>query len=201
MINEGKQVGIIYHYTTLDALHKMSKHGFTMQSQNRETISFSRNSNMWREPYNEITKIGKPGDLNNHRSVRIAVDGNKLSQNHKIKPVSGLRDNEKHVLDLKHNSARLADGRSARINRKEGESEEAMFHQDVDIEPYIKQIDTIMHRDHGDFYNTHIKPHLDKRGIHHNYNDIRNTKYVREDLRDWDDFNDNTIYILGVHGL
>lgn len=85
-IFEGKQVGVIYHFTTIDTLYDLLhraryvtkdinkiylKYGY------RTNISFTRNFNM-RSP--ELKK--------EKRCVRIAIDGDKLSHHHKIEPFS-----------------------------------------------------------------------------------------------------------------
>jgi len=168
-IREAKQVGTIYHYTTIEKLHDMihQDHPFTMHSHNGETISASRNSNLpMQGGYNK--------SFSEH-GVRIALDGDKISEHHKVKPVAGLTDNESDVMNHKHND-------KYRVKRSSGEAEEAIFKQPLNIHKYIKHIHIIKHRNHDDYFEHHIKPKLTELGIKHTYSKSLDEGFVREDF-------------------
>ena len=151
---EAKKVGTIYHFTTLDNLHKIIHQDkpFDMLSKNGQTISTTRNSNL---PINGNNKIGN--NFKEH-DVRIALDGDKISEHHKIRPVLGLKDNEADVLNHKHND-------KYRVKRGSGEAEEAIFKHPFNIKPYIKHIHIIYNRHNSDNVEKHILPELDKHKI------------------------------------
>jgi hypothetical protein len=146
---EAKQVGTIYHYTTVKNLHDMinSDHPFVVGSHNKQTISTTRNPN-----------LHKANPTFNTRGVRIALDGDKISQNHKVKPVAGLTDNEGDVLNHKHND-------KFRVKRSSGEAEEAIMHHPFNMKPFIKHVHIIYHRDTADDVEKHIIPKLKHHGI------------------------------------
>jgi hypothetical protein len=178
MINEGKQVGVIYHYTKLDYLEALIKSGWKMRSRNGETISFTRNFDLW--------VIG--GDISVHRGyvVRLAFDGTKMSNKHKISPLAGLKDDEKNVWDPKHN-------KGYRVDRSSGEAEEALVGQGVDVEPYLLQVDILKMRDDEERVEK-IKQLLPKGVV---FNHTRKLQSVKEDVRrDFAEATDVTFYIL-----
>lgn len=78
-INEGKQVGILYHFTNLFSLMgiletNILKGSNTWDKNEKPFVSFTRNKNGW-------GLVSGPG-----KTVRITIDGNKLSDNYKISP-------------------------------------------------------------------------------------------------------------------
>ena len=78
-IEEGKQVGILYHYTTLGGLVKIrdSNKLSTYVGPWRGNISFTRNKNFHKFS-RDIKGTG----------TRIVLDGDKLSENYKISPIA-----------------------------------------------------------------------------------------------------------------
>ncbi len=171
-ISEAKQVGTVYHYTDLESLHKLINQDvpFRMYSKNNETISTTRNSNL------HLT-----GGYNKHFSksgVRIALDGDKISEHHKIKPVAGLIDNEPDVLNHKHNEYR--------VSRNSGEAEESIMKHPFDMKKYIKHIHIIRHREHDEKYEKEIKPKLDELGIEHTYHKSLSASSFQESSFNWE---------------
>jgi hypothetical protein len=79
LLNEGKQVGTLYHFTNLFSLIKILEtntfKGSNAWNKNEKPfVSFTRNKNGW-------GLVSGPG-----KTVRITIDGNKLSNNYKISP-------------------------------------------------------------------------------------------------------------------
>jgi hypothetical protein len=78
-INEGKQVGNLYHFTDIFNLIKILETN-TLKSSNKwkpedkPFVSFTRNKDAW----GLVAQVGK--------TVRITIDGDKLSNNYKISP-------------------------------------------------------------------------------------------------------------------
>lgn len=81
-INEGKSVGVIYHYTDKKGLDGILKSNSIKSSEEYymhhrlHFISFTRNKNFHKKGASFDVKI----------EYRIAIDGNKLSNKYKIKP-------------------------------------------------------------------------------------------------------------------
>jgi hypothetical protein len=74
LLNEGKQVGILYHYTPIDNIENIKKNGIKFSSPQQEIsnmyyISTTRKKQKWK-----------------HHS-EIVLDGNKISEKYKIIPV------------------------------------------------------------------------------------------------------------------
>lgn len=79
MLNEYKQVGILYHYTSLEYLFSILNDNEIKsfnRVKNKFVISFTRDKN-WHHRY----ETGP---------VRITINGNKLSNNYKIQPYHDL---------------------------------------------------------------------------------------------------------------
>jgi hypothetical protein len=172
-IVEAKQVGTLYHYTKHDNLRRMldSKHPFKMASMNGETISTSRNPQL---PMHD-------GDFRYH-NVRISLDGDKISEHHKVKPVAGLKDNSGDIFNHKH---------SDRVKRSSGEAEESIVHHPFDMKPFIKHVHIIKHRDIDVDVEKHILPKLKKLGIPHSYSKSFSFSKVDEEYlpyRNWDEY-------------
>ena len=81
-LNEGKQVGTLYHYTSADGLKGILKSNSIKASKeyylgnDLHFISFTRNKNFHKKGSSFDVKI----------DYRIALDGDKLSNKYKIKP-------------------------------------------------------------------------------------------------------------------
>lgn len=75
ILNEAKQVGTIYHYTSLSKCIKILLDNKLLHSHEGNFISFTRNQNFHFYPRESIDT-----------EIRIAFDGNKLSEKYKITP-------------------------------------------------------------------------------------------------------------------
>ena len=104
---EAKQVGTLYHFTKLKAIEKIIKSGFVLKSSDLKYISFTRDFKL---PYSA-------SEFYDH-IIRIAINGNNLSNKYKIEP-------------FQYRSSRT----------KDTEAEERVMKERVNILPYIIQID------------------------------------------------------------
>lgn len=92
LINEGKQVGIIYHYTTFEAglkiLHsnqlKSGEAADSTKSNPIYSISFTRDK---RFHNNHVVGFDE-SSIGNKPQLRFTIDGNKLSNRFKVQPYS-----------------------------------------------------------------------------------------------------------------
>lgn len=107
-INEAKQIGTIYHFTTLNGLKsllnkdELNKFGcdiLTFYSHN-SYLSTTRNYALSTDMYNNDFPLAK-------YNVRIAIDGSKLSNKYKIKPVAGYTLNDKDIFNQDKNFGRV----------------------------------------------------------------------------------------------
>jgi hypothetical protein len=78
-ILESKQIGVLYHYTTLHNLFRILNSNILKYSSNHDSISFTRDKNA----YKSIAR---------RYACRIVIDGDKLSNNYKIKPYQDYYD-------------------------------------------------------------------------------------------------------------
>ena len=133
-LNEAKQVGNIYHFTTLDSLNKLLDDNF-QSKYNLEILEFiarndkfscTRNACLAQDIFSKDISI-KKGYI-----VRIAIDGNKISNKYKIKPQNGLDDNSSEKTNLNNT-----------IGKKYHEFEEQLISKSktFKLKDYIKQID------------------------------------------------------------
>lgn len=104
---ESKQVGIIYHFTKINAIKtllndkEMSKYGcdiLTFASYNKH-LSTTRDFNMADNPLGTFN----PSTYN----IRIAIDGDKLSNKFKVKPINGVIDNRSEIFGTDINMFRV----------------------------------------------------------------------------------------------
>jgi hypothetical protein len=172
--NEAKQIGVVYYFTTYETLVQILMQNantfkFNVFSNNGKTISLTRNQNL--PNYN-----GGHLSAFKTRRVRVALDGNKISNKYRVRPIAGLIDDEPDVEDLKHNEYR--------VNRNSGESEEAMFYngESVDLSPYILQIDILRHRSTDSHFRSDIEPYFKSHEVKYFYGKIL------PQLREWDDY-------------
>lgn len=141
-INEAKQVGTLYHFTKPENLHKLLDDDLQKSRGNgslhlishNNSISTTRNYNLSQDVLHRKLK-GNLG-VDKGYSVRIALDGDKISEHHKIRPVLGLKDNEHDVHNLKDTN---------RVSRHEQENEESVNSSRLPIKQYIKRIDFVHH--------------------------------------------------------
>lgn len=117
-LNEAKQVGDIYHFTSYENMISIIDSDFKLKSSRKDGdtesyISFTRNRNMTSPTI--------------YRDVRITVDGDALSNKYKIEP--------------------FADVKAGFGRKSKDESEERInvikIGDEVDIKKYIKQIDIL----------------------------------------------------------
>lgn len=162
-LGEAKQVGNIHHFTTLDSLHNMlsGERAFHLHSRNGENISFIRNPQL--PAFNKNFKMCH---------VRITVDGDALSNHHKIRPVAGLADDSSGVLNISNTN---------RVHRFSGEAEETAVKHPLNILPYIRHIHIINHAPHHDVYEHLIKPKLHELQIPHSYDKSFTLSSLKED--------------------
>ena len=92
MLNEAKQVGVIYHYTELSSFFRILETNTLrgLISKYSKGISFTRNKNFHKSSNRYIMGI----------DVSFVVDGNKLSNNYKIVPFQDLLT-KKDIIDQK----------------------------------------------------------------------------------------------------
>ena len=150
-IFEAKQVGIIFHFTTLPSLNDMidQPDPFLINaSKNKETFSTSRNPNLDKNPH-----------FIECRAV-IILDGNKMSEQHKIRPVAGFASDQSGVLDI-HSTY-------SRVKRSKGEAEEAVIKHPINIKKYVKHIHIKPSRHDKELYSAVISK-LDGFKISHSY--------------------------------
>jgi hypothetical protein len=79
--NESKNIGILYHYTSLENALNIIKSGqlkSSISDQGKEAISFTRNKNFHKR--NTMNGVSN--------EVRLVLDGTSLSNNYKISPYS-----------------------------------------------------------------------------------------------------------------
>jgi len=113
-VQEGKQVGDIYHFTTVQSLnHLINK---TKQKEyNLEIFEFFARNNRFsctRDGCLAHNILSKDINVSKGYVVRIDFDGNKISNNFKIKPINGYEDDN---------------DKSSRIGKDYQEKEEAII--------------------------------------------------------------------------
>jgi hypothetical protein len=136
-LEEWKQIGVVYHFTTEYHIEKMvdsellSKYGldkFEMISYNG-VISLTRNPRLAENPLGDISK-------RNGFYVRINIDGSKLSNKYKIRPLRGL--------DTSVNPLCGDDILSKRVPKEWEENEEIVIpvskNKTIKMKNYIKSI-------------------------------------------------------------
>ena len=101
---ESKQVGIIYHFTTIQGLKSLSTTDslgcklFTFVSHN-DHISTSRSFDITSNPHADLNSKTHP--------VRIAFDGDKISNLFKVLPINGLGNTDKEIFGTNLNHLRV----------------------------------------------------------------------------------------------
>lgn len=131
---ERKQVGILYHFTSLqdawgilhdkaikinpDAGGITAGYGGFVVTQPREGISFTRNHNL-------KATVSAGGSGREWGEVRLAFDGDKISDRHKIEP----------AVDWKHG-----------IVRQDNQAEEMVRQSKVDVSSAILKVDVMLNR-------------------------------------------------------
>lgn len=162
-IAEAKQVGTVYHFTTLEALYTIvtQSEPFLMGSKNGETFSMTRNPSLFINPH--FRECG----------VRITLDGDKLSEKYKVRPVAGFSYDQRGVLDV-HSP-------EPRILRSKGEAEEALIQLPINIRKFIKHIHIFPSPNDERLY-SEIDKRLNDMGISHKYGRAMTNHTKNEEL-------------------
>ena len=134
-INEAKQVGLLYHVTSMEGFHNIVKDNFKFKSQinsgirgkeNKASISFSR------KPKGDfMPTLG--------RMVRFTIDGDKLSHKYKIQPYADRKSLSGNY-GRREYASQYDEAESILIRQKDGN-----YGKPVDLKPYIIRIDVIYH--------------------------------------------------------
>jgi hypothetical protein len=164
-----KHVGDIYHFSNNQSVEKMVDSGKIYSNTNH--ISATRNYNLPRD----VTKSGGDFDYSKGYNTRLTLDGNKISERHKIKPILGVTANVHDPYNHRHNNHR--------VSRNEHENEEGISSNSIDFHSkHIKHvhvapdsIDAIKH------YHDVLKPKLDKLGIPSSIGKKFHRTNIRED--------------------
>ena len=148
---EAKQVGNVFHFTTLPLLNDIINQPdpfLISKSKNNETFSVTRNHRLNQNPH--FIEC----------NVIIILDGDKISEHYKIRPVAGFAGEQSGVLDI-HSPY-------SRVERSRGEAEEAIIEHPINIKKYIKHIRIQPSRWDKQFYTDSIA-RLDALNITHSH--------------------------------
>jgi hypothetical protein len=168
MISEGKQVGVLYHFTTPQALNKLLDASYQKELHDKGDVltfvsmfghlSTTRNYQLSTDP----EQVLKDGDLSIKRGfcVRIAFDGDKISDKFKVRPVLGLVMQHKDVFNP-------PETHKERVSRKEQEREEIISNKSgvFDLSKYILSIDVYGYTPEIVEWYKQIKPKIEALGI------------------------------------
>ena len=145
IIKQAKQVGILYHYTTIYKLfqilksnklqsHKWkyrgsqwSQYKYNNSPETKQVVCFTRNKN-----------FHNSADLGTILTTRLVIDGNKLSNNYKIKP---MRD----VTHLGH------------VKQISDESQQSCFRDIENLKEYVIRVDIDYHGSLFAIYNKYMR--------------------------------------------
>lgn len=106
---EAKQVGIIYHFTTLEGLKHLTD-GDNLKRLGCELFTFvSKNDHLSTTRGYFLTDSPSPFSMINSGThpIRIAFDGDKISNKYKVKPINGLSDNDSNIFGVDKNHLRV----------------------------------------------------------------------------------------------
>jgi hypothetical protein len=135
-IFEAKQVGFIFHFTTMENFEKILSNENLELLTLRQGASFTRNFSL---PTHPMTPKAGLSILNGYR-VRLTVDGDKLSDRYHITPIAGA------AIDAEFD-AKLTDVNSnlRRMKRSSSESEELVIAKNngVEIGSALLRVDVI----------------------------------------------------------
>ena len=136
-LREGKQVGVIYHFTRPEniklVLNKEHQKEFGLEV--LEFISKNGHFSTTRSP-SLTTDFTHPvlSAKGNRYIVRLALDGTKLSNKFKVRPILGLNSNDFDIF-----------GKGERVPRNWQENEEVILRKHIDstfkLKDYLLQID------------------------------------------------------------
>lgn len=141
-LHEARNRGVLYHFTTIDLCMMMLDPIQQKQLDNtplklltsRHGVSFTRNSSLPTHPTGTMSGL----NVRNGYVVRIAVNGDRLSDVYSIRPIAGLSDDSDHSGDI-------TDKNKPRMSRSSGEAEELAIpkNSSVDIKKFVIRIDLI----------------------------------------------------------
>lgn len=141
-IQEAKQVGDLYHFTTAGAAIKILEDGYLLTSNDPETglhaISFTRDKNLTKGP----TYIGRI-------DVRLKLDGNRMSNKFKIKPYQFDPDwHNTDFEDIDGNEPKEKDDAKWRLQYDEKE-ERIVFNKEMKlpIKDYLMEVVILSEKD------------------------------------------------------
>lgn len=157
LVEMAKQVGNVYHFTRQQNLESILDSGKLVSRSGH--ISVTRNYNL---PH-DFNQVKHNLDLSHTKgyNIRLTLDGNKISEHHKIKPLAGVTAE----LDDAHDTTKY---RNSRVSRHEHEAEEAIHTKSLHVLPHIKHISILPNSEEG-IKHAHevLKPKLEKLGIPH----------------------------------
>jgi len=129
-LNEAKQIGDIYHFTSIEALTEMVK------EYNSITLDISGGSES-ASGYYSFTRNPNLGTLSEEKHhVRIKLDGDKMSNKYKFEPYADVKSGEDFLKGGSHFES------EERINAK-GKS--------LDLTPYIEEITMVDPKSFGEY--------------------------------------------------
>lgn len=144
-INESKQVGIIYHYTSIDSMFSILNDDNINPSFPDKTgyyISFTRDKNFLNRNFNLIGN----GEIN----CRFVVDGNKISNNYKVEPYDYFAHIKLKSLNTsKRGTIDYSDEQEERLYLKSENSKFPVFKYTIKIELLMKPIQYIFNKKNG----------------------------------------------------
>jgi hypothetical protein len=158
MISEGKQVGVLYHFTTPQALNKLLDASYQKELHDKGDVltfvsmfghlSTTRNYQLSTDP----EQVLKDGDLSIKRGfcVRIAFDGVKIGDKSKVRPIVWVSAQHKE-----------------RVDKKEQEREEIISNKSgiFDLSEYILSIDVYGYTPEIVEWYKQVKPKIEALGI------------------------------------
>ena len=129
-IKEQKQVGNIYHFTKIENLYSL----LNGKLEPLEFISFNDTFSCTRDSCLANNPVSRDINIKNGYTVRIVLDGTKISNKFKIKPHNGLDNNQTYK--TKDNNY---------IGKEYQEREEKVLSRNgrFKLKNYIKQIDIL----------------------------------------------------------
>lgn len=132
-IIEAKQVGVLYHFTSIPrALSIMKDNKLKISTSSRPAISFTRNKN-----YGKSVRYGLTGGLD----VRFTIDGDLLSTRYKVQPY------QYHFYDYTD------------VENKD-EAEEIVTKPIENIKRYVLKIDLLVNQEQFEYKLNHEKGFL-----------------------------------------
>lgn len=127
LLNEAKQVGTIYHFTSLNNLLPILKSGVLVSTKGRKYVSFTRNKN--------LTNLGVENS-----QVRFTIDGDNLSNKYKLIPYTQTKPENPNDSYLFKSNPKIF-SKSEPTFEAEVVIPIEKYNNKIDILPYIEKID------------------------------------------------------------